>query len=187
MKWKNAITVTLVLTCVLVLAGADQLRAQAKERTDLTGRGKVGSDEIVRGLTRGIKPQLSAAPAPATQPVAAPTVAISVLFASGSDAISPEAAENLNSVGNALKSPQLTAYRIRIEGHTDSVGSDAYNLDLSERRARSVKRYLTRNFGVESDRLVTVGRGEQEPVDSNATAEGRQRNRRVEFVNIGAR
>ena len=66
-----------------------------------------------------------------------------------------------------------------IEGHTDSTGSDAYNLDLSRRRAESVQNYLINNLGIASQRLSTKWYGEKQPVASNATAEGRQRNRRV--------
>ena len=71
--------------------------------------------------------------------------------------------------------------KVRIEGHTDDVGKDAYNLDLSNRRARSVLDALVAR-GVAADRLESVGYGEQNPIDSNATLEGRAHNRRVEFV-----
>jgi outer membrane protein OmpA-like peptidoglycan-associated protein len=67
-----------------------------------------------------------------------------------------------------------------IEGNTDSVGSDQYNQRLSERRAASVKTYLV-NKGVNAGILDTVGYGESRPVATNDTAEGRAKNRRVEF------
>jgi OOP family OmpA-OmpF porin len=70
--------------------------------------------------------------------------------------------------------------RVTIEGHTDAVGSDAYNQQLSERRAAAVKRYLVTK-GIAADRLETVGRGESEPVSSNETDEGRAMNRRAEL------
>jgi outer membrane protein OmpA-like peptidoglycan-associated protein len=70
---------------------------------------------------------------------------------------------------------------IEVAGHTDSVGGAAYNQALSERRARSVAAYLT-SRGVKPERLMIVGDGENHPVASNATAEGRQRNRRVELT-----
>jgi outer membrane protein OmpA-like peptidoglycan-associated protein len=69
-----------------------------------------------------------------------------------------------------------------IEGHTDSVGNNAYNQALSERRAASVKRWLTERGGIAPERITTRGWGRTHPVASNATAEGRQRNRRVEVV-----
>ncbi len=70
--------------------------------------------------------------------------------------------------------------RVMIEGHTDSIGSDAYNMKLSERRANSVRQYLT-NKGIAPGMLDTVGYGESRPVATNDTAEGRAKNRRVEF------
>jgi len=68
-----------------------------------------------------------------------------------------------------------------IEGHTDSVGSEAYNLDLSQRRADAVRDFLLQN-GVKATQLTTHGYGKASPVASNNTAEGRQQNRRVELV-----
>ena len=70
---------------------------------------------------------------------------------------------------------------VHVIGHTDSVGSDTYNQDLSERRARSVMNYLT-DRGVPASRLQAEGRGEREPRDTNATEAGRQLNRRVEII-----
>ncbi|OLO06395.1 flagellar motor protein MotB [Salinicola sp. MH3R3-1] len=70
--------------------------------------------------------------------------------------------------------------RIRVEGYTDSVGSAAYNKDLSQRRADSVKSYLV-NKGFSGDNIKTTGHGEEQPIASNNTAEGRAQNRRVEL------
>ena len=69
---------------------------------------------------------------------------------------------------------------VRIEGHTDATGPEAYNQGLSQRRAQAVTNYLV-GRGVASSRLQAVGRGEGEPVASNATREGRALNRRVDF------
>src|SRR5699024_6709720 len=70
--------------------------------------------------------------------------------------------------------------RVQIAGHTDSIGSNAYNQDLSDRRARSVKRFLV-SHGIDSSRLTTIGYGETRPIATNKTAAGRQKNRRVVF------
>jgi OOP family OmpA-OmpF porin len=70
--------------------------------------------------------------------------------------------------------------KITIEGHTDNVGSLTYNEKLSQRRADAVKKYLVEEFGIEVSRLTTKGYGEIRPIESNATKEGRQKNRRVE-------
>jgi outer membrane protein OmpA-like peptidoglycan-associated protein len=74
-------------------------------------------------------------------------------------------------------------YSIRIEGHTDSTGNEDYNLDLSKKRAEAVGVYLVDN-GIDPERLQFEGYGERYPVDTNATLEGRRRNRRVEFLLI---
>jgi OOP family OmpA-OmpF porin len=68
---------------------------------------------------------------------------------------------------------------VELEGHTDNMGDDAYNMSLSKRRVDSVKRYLVEKFNVKASRISTVGYGESKPVASNDTAAGRQRNRRV--------
>jgi outer membrane protein OmpA-like peptidoglycan-associated protein len=70
---------------------------------------------------------------------------------------------------------------VMIEGHTDNVGSDDYNMGLSQRRADSVKAYLM-GEGINGNRLVAYGKGESSPVASNDTASGRRQNRRVEVI-----
>ncbi len=79
----------------------------------------------------------------------------------------------------AKKYPDL---KLRVEGHTDSVGSDASNQTLSQKRADSVRNYLTSTAGLPGDQIVAVGFGETRPIASNDTAEGRAQNRRVEFI-----
>ena len=71
-------------------------------------------------------------------------------------------------------------FNVELQGHTDSMGSDSYNMNLSQNRAKSVKNYLV-NQGVESGRLTARGYGEEQPIASNDTAEGRAENRRVEL------
>lgn len=75
---------------------------------------------------------------------------------------------------------QYPQTRTTVEGHTDSVGPDAYNQRLSERRAQAVRDVLVHQYGVSADRVDSVGYGESRPVADNATAEGRAINRRVE-------
>jgi outer membrane protein OmpA-like peptidoglycan-associated protein len=88
--------------------------------------------------------------------------------------------ELLHQIAAAIvENPDIT--RLRIEGHTDSDGPDAYNLRLSQARAEAVRAFLI-EAGVEAGRLDAVGYGEQMPIDTNKTWEGRQANRRVEFV-----
>jgi OOP family OmpA-OmpF porin len=71
---------------------------------------------------------------------------------------------------------------ITIEGHTDNFGTEEYNKKLSGERAASVRQYLIDKFGINGSRLTSVGYGEEKPIASNDTAEGRQKNRRVEAV-----
>ena len=71
--------------------------------------------------------------------------------------------------------------KIQVEGHTDSQGADSYNKGLSQKRAETVMRYLISNLGIPQDQLNAVGFGEERPVATNATKEGRAKNRRIEF------
>lgn len=92
--------------------------------------------------------------------------------------------ETLHEIGRTIETwPDL---KVEIVGHTDSEGSAAFNQELSEQRAESVKSYLLRNFDIESSQLVTVGHGEKQPIASNETAKGRAENRRVEFSVLNA-
>ena len=74
--------------------------------------------------------------------------------------------------------------KVSVEGHTDSVGSDAYNEELSKRRAKAVFDYLVRQ-GIDSSRLTPAGYGESRPAATNDTKEGRAQNRRVDLVVAG--
>ncbi|MGB5302886.1 MAG: OmpA family protein [Gemmatimonadota bacterium] len=103
-----------------------------------------------------------------------------IFFDVDSDVIRPESTPTLRDIGDMLDShPDLS---LIIEGHTDSEGEDNYNLELSERRAQAVVRYLVDAQEVSSDRLSAAGLGESAPVADNSTPEGRQQNRRVELV-----
>ena len=103
-----------------------------------------------------------------------------ILFDTNSDKIKPESAPVIQSIAKGLETnPTL---KLRIEGHTDSIGDDAKNLDLSKRRAEAVKGVLVAQFNVEAARLTTAGLGETKPIDTNDTPQGRSQNRRVEFV-----
>ncbi len=102
-----------------------------------------------------------------------------VLFASGKATLLPGARRTLDKLVTFLK--ENPERKVLIEGHTDNVGSSAYNLDLSLRRAEAVKEALVAQ-GIDPERIVAQGYGEIYPVASNADAAGRQRNRRVEIV-----
>jgi outer membrane protein OmpA-like peptidoglycan-associated protein len=102
-----------------------------------------------------------------------------LLYAFDSDVIRPDAGANLEQLARSLVEYPNTS--LLIVGHTDTVGTAEYNQALSERRATAAMRYLTQ-FGVAPSRVRTTGRGEQEPVFSNDTEAGRERNRRIEVA-----
>lgn len=103
-----------------------------------------------------------------------------VFFATDKDVILPKSFPVLQAVANALKAA-VTIQKLRIEGHTDNVGGLAHNMDLSNRRARSVLRWLVQN-GIAANRLEALGFGPVRPIDRNNTLAGRSNNRRVEFT-----
>ena len=107
------------------------------------------------------------------------TFASGLLFDFDSDRVKAEAASNLRNLSSSLD--KYPGTDLLIVGHTDSKGEDAYNQALSERRARATADYLA-SQGVERNRLRTSGRGELEPVADNGSADGQQKNRRVEVA-----
>ncbi|HZJ00476.1 MAG TPA: OmpA family protein [Gemmatimonadaceae bacterium] len=102
-----------------------------------------------------------------------------LLFDFDSDRIRPDAAKNFQELANSLT--KFGNSNLLIVGHTDSQGEDAYNMNLSQRRANSASAYL-QSLGVPASRISTAGRGEAEPVATNDTDAGRQLNRRVEVA-----
>lgn len=102
-----------------------------------------------------------------------------LLFPYDSDALQPAARRNLQELAQSLQ--QYSGSEVLIVGHTDSQGADSYNYGLSQRRAQSAATFLV-SQGIARSRIRTEGRGETEPVASNATASGQQQNRRVEVA-----
>jgi len=115
---------------------------------------------------------------PDEKPIEKQFILKGVHFESGSAALTPDSYPILDEVVRSLLAyPEV---RVEIRGYTDSVGSASYNLNLSQRRADSVKQYLV-NAGIDPSRLIAKGYGEADPVASNATPAGRAENRRIEF------
>ena len=131
-------------------------------------------------------PPPAPAPAPAPQPPAATkvTYAADAFFDFDKSVLKPEGKAKLDDLVGKVKGINLEV--IIAVGHTDSVGSDAYNQKLSVRRAEAVKAYLV-SKGIEKNRVYTEGKGEKQPVADNRTSEGRAKNRRVEIEVVGTR
>jgi OOP family OmpA-OmpF porin len=129
----------------------------------------------------------AAAPAAPAAPVAAAskvTYAADAFFDFDKAVVKPAGKAKLDDLVSKVKGINLEV--IIAVGHTDSVGSDAYNQKLSVRRAEAVKAYLVTK-GIEKNRIYTEGKGEKQPVADNKTKEGRAKNRRVEIEVVGTR
>ncbi|HNP66081.1 MAG TPA: OmpA family protein, partial [Woeseiaceae bacterium] len=126
-------------------------------------------------------PPVAPPPAPPPEPICAEVVSVleGVTFESNSDRLTPASRDILDTVVNTLS--EAPADTVQILAHTDSNGSEDYNLDLSVRRAKSVMDYLV-DAGIDVTRLSSSGLGESRPIADNATASGRAKNRRVELV-----
>ncbi|MCK6453181.1 MAG: OmpA family protein [Alphaproteobacteria bacterium] len=195
-----ALTATIGLS-LASMTGAAELQVlqgtpSAKEIEDALAPKSAPTTVRFRGITLG--GQKAPQPAPATQaaapaqPAAKPAtptqataaVAINITFDFNSDKLTPQGQQVLDNLGRALNSDRLKGNRFLLEGHTDSKGSDAYNMALSERRAKSARDYLVGKHQVDAARIQTVGKGESEPLDP-ANPE-RDINRRVQILNLGS-
>lgn len=173
---------TIILTCLL-MGLAITCGAIADEAI-------VESDELIQQLqkqphkkrTRGFIVTKDEAQVP-TQQFEPPSATIYVYFISGTvDFADDKSRQQLDELGRALTSKSLSDAQFEISGHTDSIGSEAYNIDLSRRRAETVNRYLEDNFGYSSSSVK--GYGESYPIAPNDTQEGRAKNRRVVITRI---
>ena len=127
------------------------------------------------------KPAPKAAPMPMVEKV---TMAAETNFDFDKSVLKPEGKAKLDDLVGKLKAVNLEV--IIAIGHTDSIGSKAYNQKLSVRRANSVKAYLV-SKGIEANRIYTEGKGETQPIADNRTKEGRAKNRRVEIEVVASR
>jgi OmpA-OmpF porin, OOP family len=128
-------------------------------------------------------PQGAAAtkPAEGAEPAApvADAVGFRISFALNSAIVPPAYERHIDRIGELLR--QEAGLKLLVEGHTDALGSDEYNLELSKRRALSVARYLVAHHGIEPERLQVAGKGKTEPLLDNAYD---PRNRRVQFLRV---
>ena len=137
-------------------------------------------------------PMAAPAPAPAPKPAPAPqppvatkvTYAADAFFDFDKSVLKPEGKAKLDDLVSKVKGINLEV--VIAVGHTDSIGTVAYNQKLSVRRSEAVKAYLV-SKGIEKNRVYTEGKGKSQPVADNKTAEGRAKNRRVEIEVVGTR
>jgi OmpA-OmpF porin, OOP family len=105
-----------------------------------------------------------------------------ILFDVNSATIKATSYGALKDIATVLK--ENADVKVKIVGHTDADGDDKANMDLSKKRAEAVKTMLSKEFGIDADRMETDGKGESQPVDKNTTNEGKANNRRVEFIKL---
>ncbi len=165
------------------------------ERNPLALSFRIGIDPSrpagARDVLRVIKIAYACTPTPAAAPANALEKALadtgkadlySIYFSFASDVIRDESEPALREIADVLR--RHPDWKLRVAGHTDAIGDDQSNLELSRRRAAAVKDVLVKRFGVDAGRLTTTGYGKSQPKDSNDTLEGRARNRRVELVRL---
>lgn len=145
---------------------------------------------IVRTIIKQAPPVIQKVHIPAPQPKAQPRVIHKTLaggshFASNSATLTQSGRSALDRMASDLLRDQVVIHNITIIGHTDSVGTDAANLRLSQQRAQTVANYLG-SRGLNRNGMTVIGRGEQEPIADNKTAAGRAQNRRVNLVVKGS-
>jgi outer membrane protein OmpA-like peptidoglycan-associated protein len=114
-----------------------------------------------------------------------PKIDLEITFDYNSADISTTSLASVQALGKALSNPNLKGSTFVVAGHTDAVGGESYNQDLSERRADTIKRYLVERFGIAGADLVTVGYGKSKPKDPNASLD--PANRRVQVVNMASK
>ena len=155
-------------------AGSSQVdtAAQAKE----TGFVNTLRNRKTRSLSLGERQEI--AELAATKP----KIDLEIQFDYNSADISKGSTSAVQELGKALSSPDLKGSTFVVAGHTDAIGGEAYNQELSERRADTIKKYLTEKYGIAGANLVTVGYGESRPKDANAPMD--PTNRRVQVVNM---
>ena len=155
-------------------AGSPQVdtAAQAKE----TGFVNTLRNRKTRSLSLGERQEI--AELAATKP----KIDLDIQFDYNSADISKGSTSAVQELGKALSSPDLKGSTFVVAGHTDAIGGEVYNQELSERRADTIKKYLTEKYGIAGSDLVTVGYGESKPKDANAPMD--PTNRRVQVVNM---
>ena len=171
----------------------DDLIGQLKPHPDRTSRGihalpaatpEAATPVAMSAAPRGaITKVVTRVPAPRTEQGQAN---LTVQFVTGSDKLTPAAVRMLDTLGQALSSPDLAGDKFKIVGHTDSVGNPDANKALSERRAAAVVSYLADRYRIDPVRLTAVGMGQEQPLVPTPVGVASAENRRVQVINLGA-
>ncbi len=169
----------------LMLCASGSLFAQSEIKGKHYGAKVPSAEELVEELTpkpkyktRGIQ----FGQAPANVPKTKPSVSLAINFAHDSYQLTDSALQQLAPLGEALKSNKLSEFRFQIQGHTDSSGTENYNMGLSQKRALAVGNFLNSNYGISADRLKLSGKGESELYDPKNPTSGV--NRRVQITTL---
>jgi OOP family OmpA-OmpF porin len=140
------------------------------------GMSKFVTDVFLAKVMR--KPAPVPAPAPVMKkPVEKISISLFIEFDFDKDVIRPQNYDDVKKIADSMK--KYSEANVLLEGHTDNEGTELYNMGLSRRRAESVKRYLIEKFNVDASRISTLGYGQSNPISTNGTPAGQQKNRRV--------
>jgi OOP family OmpA-OmpF porin len=209
MKKLNRVAIAIAAAALATIAGAQEVHNWKSSAGDVwknsvgqcwrdaswtPATAAVGCDGAIVAPPPAPAPAPVAAPAPAPKPAPAPapapavaskvTYAADAFFDFDKAVLKPEGKAKLDDLVGKVKGINLEV--IIAVGHTDSIGTDAYNQKLSIKRSEAVKAYLV-SKGIEKSRVYTEGKGEKQPVADNKTKEGRSKNRRVEIEVVGTR
>jgi outer membrane protein OmpA-like peptidoglycan-associated protein len=178
----------------LLLASSLPLALHAAEPG--AAKGVPSTEQIIRNLQPGATPAYKGRGLRLVEPekpagegaLASPQEALAAMdfrvqFAFNSAELTPQAKIVLDRLGEALRSDQLRTYRFQVAGHTDAVGTEEANVELSKARAQAVTDYLVSKFEIAPERLVSVGYGKSQLLDPNNPASSV--NRRVQIINLG--
>lgn len=182
-------SLTVALTVIVALAGPALAETPTPSVDQIIQQLRPGATGAVTRGIRSVQPSASApsdAPPAAGPSAAAPTLNLTVQFATGSAELTMEAIHSLDRLGQALGSSALSSYRFRIEGHTDTVGAPDANKTLSEQRAAVVAAYLASRWHIDPGRMQTAGFGDSQPLVPTGPNVPNAQNRRVAVVNLGA-
>lgn len=188
MSKRNGFLIVFCLCCLPVFAATEKYTDPDSPQVQAAAKAALANAKVLQivGISRGIDSVIEDLGGKVVGREIRLELAADVLFDFNKYDLRPVAIPTLEKVADVIKGFPKSS--VRIEGHTDSVGSDEYNVKLSDQRAGSVKTWLQNSGGIEGQRMSTKGWGESKPVASNIKKdgsddpEGRQKNRRVEIV-----